>query len=72
LLAAVNTGGPKQRNIFDDVEETNLAGSLQQDRAIDKMWKNADEGLGSSKTLSKTTTPKTSTRKPKKASTQQN
>lgn len=71
LLAAINTG-PTQRNIFDDAEGKNLVRSLQQDRAIDKMWKNADEGLGSSKSSSKTTTPKTSTRKPKKASTQQN
>lgn len=72
LLAAASTGGPVQRNAFNDAEGNNLTRSLQQDRAIDKMWKNADEGLGSSKASSKTTTPKTSTRKPKKTSTQQN
>lgn len=72
LLATANIDGPVQRNIFDDANETNLTRSLQQDRAIDKMWKNApDEGLASSKASSKITTPKTSTRKPKKASTQQ-
>jgi len=34
------------------------------------MWKNVDEGLTSSKAPSKTSTPKTATKNPKKASTQ--
>ena len=71
LLAAANTGGPVQRNIFDDFEGKGLAKSLQQDRAIDKMQKNAYEELVSSKAPSKTSTPKTATRKPKKAPAQQ-